>query len=192
MSPPALPAAVQAAYDRADALGFRLSCEPDVGRLLAVLAAAVPAGGRILELGTGVGVGLAWILTGLGDRDDVDVITVELDAERAAVVAGVGWPSSVSVVVGDGAEVVDDLGRFDLIFPDAPGGKVGNLDGTIAALRPGGMLLVDDMDLDRHTDPDLRDGLLLVTDRLRSHPSLTTAELPLASGVIVASRSVRS
>jgi demethylmenaquinone methyltransferase/2-methoxy-6-polyprenyl-1,4-benzoquinol methylase len=188
----ALPAAVQAAYDRADALGFRSSCEPSVGRLLAVLSAAVPPGGRILELGTGVGVGLAWIVAGLDGRDDVEVVSVELDAERAAEVAGLDWPAGVSIVAGDAAEVVDELGRFDLIFPDAPGGKVRNLDGTIAALRPGGMLLVDDMDLDRHTDPDLRGGLRLVADRLHSHPDLTTAELAVASGMLVATRAVRS
>lgn len=35
------------------AAGFGLSCEPEVGRLLAVLAAAVPPGGAVLELGTG-------------------------------------------------------------------------------------------------------------------------------------------
>jgi demethylmenaquinone methyltransferase/2-methoxy-6-polyprenyl-1,4-benzoquinol methylase len=192
MPPVELPAAVQAAYDRADDLGFPLSCEPDVGRLLAVLAAAVPPDGRVLELGTGVGVGLAWITTGLGDRDDVEVVSVELDAERAAVVEGVGWPPTVSIVVGDGAELAATLGRFDLVFPDAPGGKIRNLDATLAALRPGGMLLVDDMDLARHTDPDLRSGLQMVVDRLRAEPHLTTAELPLASGVVVATRSVRS
>ena len=79
MPPVELPAAVQAAYDRADELGFPLSCEPAVGQLLAVLSAAVPPGGRVLELGTGVGAGLAWIVSGLGDRDDVEVVSVELD-----------------------------------------------------------------------------------------------------------------
>ena len=43
-----------------------MACEPGVGRLLAVLAAAVPVYGRILEMGTGVGVGTAWIVYGLG------------------------------------------------------------------------------------------------------------------------------
>jgi predicted O-methyltransferase YrrM len=188
MPPAELPAAVQAAYDRADELGFPLSCEPAVGQLLAVLSAAVPSGGRVLELGTGVGVGLAWIVSGLGDRDDVEVVSVELDPDRAAVAEAVGWPKGVSIVIGDGAELAGTLGLFDLIFPDAPGGKILNLDATIAALRPGGMLLVDDMDLDRHSDPDLRSGLHMVIDRLRVHPDLTSAELPFASGVVVASR----
>ncbi|MYS80280.1 hypothetical protein [Embleya scabrispora] len=43
----------------ATACGFALSSEPKVGRLLPVLAAAVPTDGRILEPGTGAGVGAA-------------------------------------------------------------------------------------------------------------------------------------
>ena len=54
-----------------------------MGRLLSTLAAAVPPGGRILEIGTGVGVGLAWLAAGLEGREDVEVLTVESD-ERLA------------------------------------------------------------------------------------------------------------
>ena len=50
-----MPALVTAATGRARAAGFRLSCEPAVGQLLAVLAAHLPAGARVLELGTGRG-----------------------------------------------------------------------------------------------------------------------------------------
>jgi predicted O-methyltransferase YrrM len=53
--------------ERANELGFEQSCEADVGRLLAVLAAGVPGGGRILEIGTGAGVGTAWMVEGIGD-----------------------------------------------------------------------------------------------------------------------------
>jgi hypothetical protein len=65
-----VPPGVAAAYERARHSGFALSCEPEVGRLLATLAAAVPEHGAILEMGTGVGVGCAWIVHGLGARSD--------------------------------------------------------------------------------------------------------------------------
>ena len=74
-----LPETVVAAYERAASTGFQFACEVEVGRLLATLAAAVPNGGRILEIGTGVGVGLAWLVHGLVGRQDVEVVTVELD-----------------------------------------------------------------------------------------------------------------
>jgi demethylmenaquinone methyltransferase/2-methoxy-6-polyprenyl-1,4-benzoquinol methylase len=189
-SEPEVPAVVRAAYDRAEAAGFRVSCEPGVGWLLAALGAAVPAGGRVLELGTGVGVGLAWITSGLGGRagTDVEVVSVELDAARAAAVEAAGWPAGITIVVGDGAELAGRLGSFDLVFADAPGGKTARLDATIGALRPGGTLLVDDMDAARHTDPDLIGGLRSIRHGIFDHPDLVAAELPFASGVILATR----
>ena len=48
-----LPEPVRLAAERAERAGFTMSCAPGTGRLLAVLAAAVPANGRVLELGTG-------------------------------------------------------------------------------------------------------------------------------------------
>src|SRR4030088_1115665 len=50
---PMLPDLVAAATDRARSAGFRMSCNPAVGGLLAVLAAHLPSGSRVLELGTG-------------------------------------------------------------------------------------------------------------------------------------------
>jgi demethylmenaquinone methyltransferase/2-methoxy-6-polyprenyl-1,4-benzoquinol methylase len=54
-----------------------------VGGLIACLANAVPNGGRVLEIGTGSGVGLAWIVHRVGSGTDVEVLSVELDNEIA-------------------------------------------------------------------------------------------------------------
>ena len=73
----------------------------------------------MLELGTGTGA--AWITHCLQGRDDVEVITVEIDAATAALAAQHRWPSWVRLVTGDGLEVTRSAGRFDLIFADAQG-----------------------------------------------------------------------
>src|SRR5689334_18664661 len=140
-----LPAIVAAAYERARQNGFALSCEPDVGRLLATLAAAVPERGSILEMGTGVGAGSAWLVHGLGSRRDVRLTSVDIDAQASAIAQSAAWPEFVSLRVADVLAVLDEIGPCDLIFADAQGGKWTGLDRTIAALRPGGLLLVDDM-----------------------------------------------
>jgi demethylmenaquinone methyltransferase/2-methoxy-6-polyprenyl-1,4-benzoquinol methylase len=181
-----LPGSVLAAYERAARAGFQLACEADVGRLLATLAAAVPSGGRVLEIGTGVGVGLAWLVHGLGARQDVEVVTVELDDEVQRAALSAPWPPWVCFESGDGAEVVGRLGQFDLIFPDAPSGKIFKLRRTVAALRRGGVLIVDDMDLTRHDDEQLRSALAVVRHRLLENAELVCAELGFSSGVIVA------
>ena len=183
-----IPESVTAAQDRASKSGFALSSEAEVGQLMACLANAVPIGGRILEIGTGCGVGLSWIVHGVGFRNDVEVVSVELDSALADATRSVGWPSWVAIVEGDGADLVGTIGSFDLIFPDAPGGKIFKLRKTISTLRPGGFLLVDDMDLTAHEDPELRDGLASVRERIVTHPDLVCAELPVASGVIVATK----
>jgi len=184
----ALPPRVAAAHARATAAGFTLSCEPGVGRLLATLAAAVPAGGRILEMGTGVGAGTAWLLEGLGARSDVELVSIELDPAAHARAAGADWPAFVRLLQGDVLALLGELGRFELIFADAQGGKWEGLDRTIAALAPRGVLVVDDMTPQDWWTAEHRAHQERVRHTLLDHPDLVTAELAEASGIVVATR----
>ena len=154
-----------------------------------MLCAHLPAGARVLELGTGTGVGTAWIVSGLLPRTDVTVITVEKDRQTAALAAHLDWPAFVELRRGDALEVLAEAGTFDLIFADAQGGKWEGLDRTIAGLRPHGMLVVDDMTL----APDWTTGQhaqqIRVRQALLTSPLLTSIELRHGSGVILSSRS---
>jgi len=172
---------VQDALDRADAAGFRYSSEPPAGRLLAVLSAAVPPGGRLLEIGTGAGVGLAWLVDGLGGRLDVEVRSVEQDPVLGEAAAAADWPENVTLHQGDILEIIDSLGTFDLIFADAEGGKWHGLDRTIAALAPGGHLVVDDMAVEHEQTARVR-------ETLKAGPGLTAVELGCGTGLIIATR----
>ncbi len=168
--------------------GFELSCDPRVGRFLAVLAAAVPAHGRILELGTGCGVGLAWIVHGLDARDDVEVVSIERDPGSVACARRGEWPGFVSIVEGDALEVVPESGKFDLVFADSEGGKWEGLDRTIAALGPGGLLLVDDMTPARWESEHHRVKTEAVRDRLLTDPQLVAVEIAHGTGIVLCSR----
>ena len=61
-----------------------------------MLAAGLPAGARVLELGTGTGVGTAWIASALLPQAGVTVITVEKDPGTAALAAQGHWPGLTS------------------------------------------------------------------------------------------------
>jgi predicted O-methyltransferase YrrM len=183
-----LPALVAAATDRARSAGFRLSCEPAVGQLLAVLAAHLPAGARVLELGTGAGVGTAWIACGLLPRTDVTVSTIEKDPQTAALAARGVWPQFVDLRVGDALDLHGEAGAFDLIFADAQGGKWTGLDRTIAALRPHGLLVVDDMTATPEWTAEQYAKQADVRQALLTSPLLTSVELDHGSGVILATR----
>jgi len=184
-----VPPLVAAATARARQTGFPMSCDPAVGRLLAVLAAHLPEGARVLELGTGTGVGTAWIVSGLLPRTDVTVTSVEKDPVTAAAAASGYWPSFVSLRCDDALEVLGEGGTFDLIFADAPGGKWEGLDRSVAALLPHGLLIVDDM----APEPGWTDSHRAAQDKVRqalvSAPGLTSTELAVGSGVILSVRS---
>lgn len=184
----ALPQLVQLATERAEHAGFVMSCAPATGRLLAVLAAAVPPNGRVLELGTGTGVGTAWIAHGLQGRTDVEVVTVEIDAATAALAAQYPWPSWVRLLTGDAMEVTRTAGSFDLIFADAQGGKWEGLDTTVAALRSGAHLLVDDMTPDEFADDHHARKTAEVRARLLDHPCLISVEIAWSTGLILSTR----
>src|SRR5580658_2996349 len=184
-----VPPLVAAALARARQASCPMSCDPAVGRLLAVLAAHLPEDARVLELGTGTGVGTAWIVSGLMPRTDVTVTSVENDPATAAVAASGDWPSFVGLRCGDALEVLAEGGAFDLVFADAPGGKWEGLDRSVAALRPHGLLIVDDMT----PEPDWTDARRAAQDKVRqalvSARELTSAELAVGSGVILSVRS---
>ncbi|MEV6346802.1 class I SAM-dependent methyltransferase [Actinoplanes sp. NPDC051851] len=182
------PSTVIEARERARRAGFGMSSEEEVGRLLAVLAGAVRPSGRILEIGTGSGAGLAWIVSGLGARTDAEVHSVELDPAIHALAASATWPSWTTLHAGDVLTLLPTLGTFDLIFADAPGGKWTGLTATIAALTPGGLLLVDDMTPPHWADDNHQTQTLRVRDTLLTHPSLTSVELACSTGLILSTR----
>jgi demethylmenaquinone methyltransferase/2-methoxy-6-polyprenyl-1,4-benzoquinol methylase len=182
-----LPSEVRAATEAAAKAGFGISCHGDVGRLLGLLAATVRLDGSVLELGTGAGVGLAWIVNGLVGRTDVRVLSVELDSDTAAIALRHDWPSFVRLEVGDALDVLRQGDHWDLIFADTLAAKWDGLDDTIEALMPGGMLLVDDM-----TPPLMsemhRKKTIEVRNRLLGDPRLVAVEIRWSSGIIVCGR----
>lgn len=113
--------------------------------------------------------------------------TVELDADLAADTSD-GLPEWVDVLCGDALAMLPGLGTFDLIFADALAGKWDGLDRTLCALRPRGVLVVDDMDLDRYTEPAHREAVSAVRTTLVTDARLITIELPVGGGIMVATR----
>lgn len=99
------------------------------------------------------------------------------------------WPDNVRLVLGDALSLMPKLGPFDLIFADAPSGKLEGLDRTVEALSPGGFLVVDDM-IERPSDPvhvSYWPKISRLRSELVSHPQLRSVEVAWSSGVVLAS-----
>jgi predicted O-methyltransferase YrrM len=94
--------------------------------------------------GTGLGVGLAWLIS--GRRPGVRVVSVEREESRATLAAGLfADEPDVEVVHGDWTRIYEH-GPFDLLVIDGGGG--GKDGGEVADVRrllnPGGSVVIDD------------------------------------------------
>ncbi len=154
MPPEEMPPLVAQAYAVAEQVGFALTrqeagpsrpsaCLPGVGRFLAMVAAGC-GGGVIAELGTGAGIGAAWMASAM--PPDCTLITAEVDEDLAAAAGGVlASDGRVRVLVGDAAVVLARHAPFDLIFADSGVRDEAAFAALCAMLRPGGRIVVDDV-----------------------------------------------
>lgn len=140
--PSVLPPLVARAARVARRFGFRNSSSLVYAPLLQLLAAQV-RGGVIAEMGTGAGVGTAWMA--LAMSPDSRLVTIERDAPRASAAAELfSDDPRIRVLHGDALDVAAH-GPFDLVYCDAGPGKIDRQDVTVAMTRPGGVILLDDL-----------------------------------------------
>ena len=97
---------------------------------------------RVAEIGTGCGVGAAWILSALDPA--VTFFTVELDEGRAAAAAELFADDPAATVLhGDWQEVLAAEAPMDLLFAD--GGRAKYHEEIVGLLAPAGILVLDDL-----------------------------------------------
>jgi predicted O-methyltransferase YrrM len=174
---------------------------PDTGVLLHGLVRSTGAR-RILEIGTAIGYSTLWMATALPPESML--ITLERNPERAArarahaEAAGVG--DRVNVLIGDASRFLHKVaGPFDLVFQD--GDKAAYepmLDRLAALLRPGGVLVTDNVlwsgavvpGLEPLQERDAADTAAIAgyNRRLADDPRFFTVWLPVGDGVSVSTK----
>ena len=188
-----IPLVVTQALALAERLGFDHSCTPEVGRLLATLAATV-AHGTVAEIGTGYGVGTAWIASTL--RPEVALVTVEVDEDRADAARQLLVPyPNVRVLHADWHALLPE-GPFALLFADGGRVKYHEPEATLvrAALAVGGMLVLDDLTPVGQWPAAWRGKPDPVRERWLQDPGLSALELQVSPThcVILATRTAGS
>ncbi|WP_405068034.1 class I SAM-dependent methyltransferase [Kribbella sp. NBC_01510] len=139
-APPELPPLVSAALSLSGRRGFVSSTRNETGRLLASLAASKT--GLLGELGTGCGVGSAWLRSGAGER--TRIVTAESDPQLAQVVAELfAADERIEVVSADWTALIE-RGPFALLFVDAREAKLSARDIIADVVEPGGFVVLDD------------------------------------------------
>ena len=172
--------------------------DAEVGALLNVLATAIGAT-RILEIGTAIGYSGLWLARALPPTGML--LTMEANPERARLArehfSRAGLSDRVSVIVGDAQRMLAKVaGPFDLVFQDGDKRQYTPLlERLIELLRPGGLLITDNVLWDGEVVPGYvtpptrkaedTHAIAEYNERLNAHPRLSTATVPLRDGLAI-------
>ena len=172
--------------------------DAEVGALLRTLAMAAGAR-RILEIGTAIGYSGIWLAGALPDGGSL--LTMEMNADRAREARNnferAGLADRVNVIVGDAQRMLAKVaGPFDVIFQDGDKQLYSPLlDRLVTLLRPGGLLITDNVLWDGEVvpgfvarpqrDPGDTRAIAEYNERLAAHPQLITSIVPMRDGVAI-------
>lgn len=174
----------QALLEASRRIGFSMNIDALTGSLLRTLAASKP-GGHFLELGTGTGLSTAWLLEGMNDASAL--VSIENDPACIAIAREfLGEDPRLTLLCEDAdAWLNRNEAQFDFIFADTWAGKYRLLDAALAALKPGGLYVVDDL----LPQPNWPDGHHAKADALladlTSRPELRTTMLEWSTGILI-------
>ncbi|MFG2938313.1 O-methyltransferase [Streptomyces sp. NPDC048282] len=184
--PLSVPARVAKAQAIADRGQFKMSSEPRVGALLRSLVAAKP-GGRIIEVGGGVGVGAGWLLDGMDA--DARLTSIEKHENFARVLKHVvADDPRAEVVVADATEWLTayDGPDFDFAFIDTTVTKFERRDTLFAHLADGALVIADDLLPQDSWDASHPPRVELFRKEIMQEPNLIPTLVDWASGLVIA------
>lgn len=169
-------------------IGFTMPSDIYIGTLLKSLIAAKP-NGRFLELGTGIGLSLAWMIDGMDP--DSQITSVDNDPELISIVHEF-WADDprVQLICEDGSAWIKNYNGqpFDLIFADAWPGKYSEIDETLSLIKVGGMYVIDDMTAQDNWPDGHQDNVNSLISYLDERIDFTMTKMAWSTGVIIMTR----
>ena len=171
---------------KSEEMGFTMPSDIYIGTLLKTLTASKPAS-NILELGTGIGLSLSWMIQGMDGNSKIT--SIDNDSELIEVAKMFfGEEERLELVCADGGDWLNGYkgNSFDLIFADAWPGKYSHLDTTLAMLGKGGYYVIDDMQKQSNWPEGHEEKANALVKVLEKRDDITITKMNWSTGLIVA------
>ncbi|UII75689.1 class I SAM-dependent methyltransferase [Flagellimonas sp. HMM57] len=171
---------------KSEEIGFTMPSDIYIGTLLKTLAASKP-NGIFLELGTGIGLSLAWILEGMCKNSKL--ISIDNDDELIQIANSFfGRQEQLQLVCADAAVWLSEYKKekFDLIFADAWPGKYSLLNEALELIKIGGFYVIDDMQKQANWPEGHEDNAYSLIEALEAREDFSITKMDWSTGVIVA------
>ena len=174
--------------EKTSQVGFSMSSDKFIGSLLKNLSASKPTG-NFLEIGTGTGLALAWVVDGMDTNSKIISIDNDPKLLEVAVEAFQG-DNRVQLVCADGEQWLEQYNgeKFDLIFADSWPGKYCAVDKTLNLLKPGGFYVIDDMFPQAGWPDGHQQKAETLIDYLENREDLHLTKINCSTGIIIATK----
>lgn len=169
-------------------IGFTMPSDLYIGSLLKTLITSKPKA-NILELGTGIGLSLSWMIDGM-DADS-RLISVDNDPKLIAIAKDYfGSDSRVELVCQDGTSWIKDYKgeKFDLVFADAWPGKYSEIEEVLDLIKAGGFYVIDDMKAQPNWPAGHEVNVKKLVDYLEKREDLNLTKMNWSTGLIIAAK----
>ena len=183
-----LPALLPSIEAKCEEIGFTMPSDRLAGSLVRSLVASRP-GGSFLELGTGVGLSLCWMVDGMDARSSLT--TIDNDPELSAIAEEYfGEDKRVEIICEDGSQWIQHhlTDKFDLIFADAWPGKYSDLEEVLSMVKIGGFYMIDDMAPQPNWPEGHADKVKQLIAYLEGRKDLSITKMNWSTGVILATK----
>ena len=179
------PAQYDSLIKKSKEIGFTMSSDIYVGSLLKTLITSKPSA-QVLELGTGIGLSLSWMIEGL-DKN-TKIVSIDNDPNLINIAKSfLGDDPRVKLICEDGSAWITAYQGtpFDLIFADTWPGKYSDLETLLNHLKIGGFYVIDDM----KPQPNWPDGHQKKVDELirflESKQAFSITPIDWSTGIII-------
>lgn len=167
-------------------IGFKMPSDLYIGSLLKTLITSRPKG-NLLELGTGIGLSLSWMVDGM-DRESV-LVTVDNDPDLIAIAEEYfGDDRRIHIICQDASHWINTYSgaKFDLIFADAWPGKYSEIDEVLDLVKEGGFYVVDDMTVQPNWPEGHQENVDGLIAYLEKRKDFNLTKMNWSTGLIVA------
>ena len=169
-------------------ISFTMPSDLYIGSLLKTLVSSKP-NGHFLELGTGVGLSLSWMIDGMNESSTV--ISVDNDEELVTIAnTYFGHDERVKIICQDGSDWIHQNTKecFDLIFADAWPGKYSEIENVLSMVKVGGFYIIDDMNAQPNWPQGHETLVNTLVDYLELREDFVLTKMNWSTGLIIATR----
>ena len=171
---------------KSEEIGFKMPSDLYVGSFLKTLITSKP-NGRFLEIGTGIGLSLSWMIEGMDNNSYL--ISVDNDKELTDIAETYfGNDDRIQLICKDGTQWINEYAgeKFDLIFADAWPGKYSEIDEVLDLVRVGGFYIIDDMTKQPNWPEGHEDNVIELTAYLEKRNDFQLTKMNWSTGLILA------